>query len=76
MRAVIGLAHGLGLVATAEGVEDEETLAILAEMGCDNVQGFLIAKPLEGCELVPWMLESEALSHVVPISAAVARRQA
>jgi EAL domain-containing protein (putative c-di-GMP-specific phosphodiesterase class I) len=70
VQAVVDLAHALGLVATAEGVEDSETLAILAELGCDNAQGFLIAPPMDGSQLVPWMLETDALSRVVSIAAA------
>jgi EAL domain-containing protein (putative c-di-GMP-specific phosphodiesterase class I) len=59
VKAVIDLAHGLGLTATAEGVEDAETLALLAELDCDHAQGFFIAGPMEGWELAPWLLEPE-----------------
>jgi EAL domain-containing protein (putative c-di-GMP-specific phosphodiesterase class I) len=58
VKSVIDLAHGLGLTATAEGVEDEETLRLLVELGCDSAQGFLIARPMKPADLVPWMLES------------------
>ena len=45
-RAIIAMAHGLGLTVVAEGVESEEQLAILREEGCDEVQGFLIGRPV------------------------------
>ena len=54
VKTIIDLAHGLGLTATAEGVETSEQLSILREMGCDVVQGYLIAQPLDPAELVPW----------------------
>lgn len=54
VKSVIDLAHGLGLTATAEGVETPEQLAMLREMGCDTAQGFLIAQPLKADELVAW----------------------
>ena len=42
--AIIELAHDLGLTALAEGVEHEEELAILRELGCDLAQGYLIGR--------------------------------
>jgi EAL domain-containing protein (putative c-di-GMP-specific phosphodiesterase class I) len=60
VKTVIDLAHGLGLTATAEGVEDHQTLNLLREMGCDTAQGFLIAQPLRATELAPWVLGSGA----------------
>jgi diguanylate cyclase (GGDEF)-like protein/PAS domain S-box-containing protein len=46
VRAVIGLGHGLEMSIVAEGVETQEQLGFLAEVGCDAVQGFYIGKPL------------------------------
>ncbi|MDB5699541.1 MAG: hypothetical protein JWN69_2345 [Alphaproteobacteria bacterium] len=58
VKTVIELAHGLGLTATAEGVERRETLELLRELGCDQAQGFLISEPLAPTELVPWLMQS------------------
>jgi EAL domain-containing protein (putative c-di-GMP-specific phosphodiesterase class I) len=74
VEAMIGLARGFGLTATAEGVEDEATLALLAELGCDNAQGFLIAEPMEGWQLAPWLLEGRS-EAVVPIAAAAGKHR-
>ncbi|MFC7537560.1 EAL domain-containing protein [Sphingomonas sp. GCM10030256] len=54
VKAMIELAHGLGLSATAEGVETLEQLALLRELSCDVAQGYLISPPLEPSELVAW----------------------
>jgi EAL domain-containing protein (putative c-di-GMP-specific phosphodiesterase class I) len=54
VKSVIDLAHGLGLTATAEGVETIEQLAILRELGCDVAQGYLFAAPLDAGELAGW----------------------
>ncbi len=45
VQAVISLGRALGLKVVAEGVETEAQLALLAQMGCDEVQGFLLARP-------------------------------
>lgn len=46
VRTSIHLAHELGASVTAEGVEDEATLDLLREFGCDLAQGFGIARPM------------------------------
>src|SRR5439155_26825362 len=53
---IIEPAHGLGLSATAEGVENEATAALLRELKCDQAQGFQISAPLKDAELAQWML--------------------
>ena len=54
VKGIVELAHGLALTATAEGVETEEQLGIVAELGCDLVQGYLISPPMPPDELGPW----------------------
>ena len=54
VEATIGLAHGLGMTATAEGIETEEQACLLRQMGCDVGQGFWIAQPLEPGAIEDW----------------------
>ena len=54
VQSIAELGHGLGLLVTAEGVETVEQLRMIAELGCDVAQGFLITPPLEAAELKPW----------------------
>jgi EAL domain-containing protein (putative c-di-GMP-specific phosphodiesterase class I) len=55
VRSVVALAHDLGLRVVAEGVEDAEALAMLHELGCDTAQGWAIARPMPGDQLVGWL---------------------
>lgn len=50
VEAVVGLAHSLKLQVTAEGVETPEQLAFLRTLGCDNMQGFLVSRPVPAAE--------------------------
>ena len=45
-RAIVGMAHGLNMQVIAEGVETEAQLNLLKHYGCDEAQGYLLAKPM------------------------------
>jgi diguanylate cyclase (GGDEF)-like protein len=45
VQAMVTLAHALGIEVTAEGVETQEQMEILVEMGCNTLQGFLLSAP-------------------------------
>ena len=55
VRSLVELAHNLGFVVVAEGVEDAHTLGALAEMGCDFAQGYLMARPMPADAVPDWM---------------------
>jgi EAL domain-containing protein (putative c-di-GMP-specific phosphodiesterase class I) len=55
VRSTIGLAHDLGLVVVAEGVEDQGTWHRLGETGCDVAQGYFISRPLPPLVLGEWL---------------------
>ena len=44
-RTIVNLGHNLGLNVTAEGVETKAQLAMLQQLGCDQIQGYLVARP-------------------------------
>lgn len=54
VQSIVELAHGLGLIATAEGVETSGQLRLMRELGCDLVQGFLISEPLPAGGIAAW----------------------
>lgn len=55
VRSTIELAHNIGLSVVAEGVEDEATLNQLIEWGCNYMQGYFIAKPLDELAMQNWL---------------------
>lgn len=65
VRAAVSLAWSLGLSTIAEGVEDERTLGRLNELGCDVVQGYLIARPLPLAAVPGWVAGRAAASSGV-----------
>ncbi|MEC5215541.1 diguanylate cyclase (GGDEF)-like protein [Actimicrobium sp. GrIS 1.19] len=50
-RAIISMAHALGMTVVAEGVESDAQLRLLQELGCNEIQGFLIARPMPASEI-------------------------
>lgn len=55
VRCTIDLAHSLGLVVVAEGVEDDETWERLRDLRCDAVQGWLVAAAMPPQETTAWL---------------------
>lgn len=51
VTAIVQMARSLGLHTVAEGIEDEATRQLLVELGCDQGQGYLFARPLPAAEL-------------------------
>jgi diguanylate cyclase (GGDEF)-like protein len=50
-KAIVSMAHALGMKVTAEGVEDMQQLAILRSLGCDEVQGYFISRPIPAADM-------------------------
>jgi diguanylate cyclase (GGDEF)-like protein len=59
VRAVVELGHSLHLSVIAEGVDAAAVVAAVAALGCDAMQGFYLAKPMDARALQAWMTEHD-----------------
>jgi diguanylate cyclase (GGDEF)-like protein/PAS domain S-box-containing protein len=66
---VVSLAHALGLLAVAEGIETEEQLASMRDLDCDLAQGFLFARPVPAGELSDLLAAHAAAEASAPRAA-------
>jgi EAL domain-containing protein (putative c-di-GMP-specific phosphodiesterase class I) len=57
--AVVKLAQALGLKVVAEGVETERQQHLLSQFGCEELQGFLFARPMSAQALAHWAMNHE-----------------
>jgi len=60
LESSVALGKALGLKLVAEGVEDQACWDIVQALGCDEAQGFLIARPMPGADLLSWLQEWRA----------------
>jgi diguanylate cyclase (GGDEF)-like protein len=67
VRAVISLARDLGMRVTAEGVENEQQAAILAGLGCTEVQGFLYSRPIPSSEIEKLEADARPASNILKL---------
>ncbi len=78
VASTIALAHAVGIRAVAEGVETLGQLALLQQMGCDYIQGYLLSRPLDADSLADWLTTGDARAHAlagqVPSQGAAAAR--
>jgi diguanylate cyclase (GGDEF)-like protein len=61
VQTIIALAHNLGQKVVAEGVETEEQLRLLHQLGCDQAQGYLFSKPLRTEAFERLVIEEQSL---------------
>ena len=57
---IVSLAHTLGLKVIAEGVEDDDQLRLLRELGCDQIQGFLVGRPMPAEQVAALLRQARA----------------
>ena len=59
VSAIVHIARSLNLTTTAEGIEDEPVRQWLAEIGCDQGQGYLFARPMPAKAFAAWLSQSD-----------------
>lgn len=60
-QAVIGLLHGIGCEVVAEGIETQGQLDVLRVIGCDVLQGYVIAQPMTEDDFIAWARQAPRL---------------
>jgi diguanylate cyclase (GGDEF)-like protein len=68
VEAVVRLAHALGLKVVAEGVETMAQAQVLRDLKCDELQGFLYARPMPEYALLAWQIARETGARLAPIA--------
>jgi EAL domain-containing protein (putative c-di-GMP-specific phosphodiesterase class I) len=69
LASSLDMARQLDLVAVAEGVETEADWALLAELGCELAQGYLIARPMDAKAFEDWLRSAAPARVPVPVPA-------
>ena len=55
--AIVAMGHSLNMKIVAEGVETEAQAEFLGWLGCDEIQGYLLSRPLPAAQLLPWLMK-------------------
>jgi diguanylate cyclase (GGDEF)-like protein len=71
VRSTIDLGHNMGLRVVAEGIESEAVWRLLAELGCDQGQGYFMSRPIPADQMIPWLEKWRA-----PVSVAASADEA
>ncbi|MGM9481666.1 putative bifunctional diguanylate cyclase/phosphodiesterase [Roseateles sp. NT4] len=58
LKSIVGVGQGLGLSVTAEGVENQAELDCITACGCDLIQGYLLAKPMDLPDFQTWLAQT------------------
>ncbi|EKG30529.1 GAF domain/GGDEF domain/EAL domain protein, partial [Pseudomonas avellanae BPIC 631] len=74
VKALIGLAKKLGYCVVAEGIETDEIRRLVKQWGCDEGQGYLIAKPMEADAVLGWLGPDRRLQSVTEAAEAAVIR--
>lgn len=64
VRSTIELGHNMGLSVVAEGVENDASLGILGQYGCDLIQGYFLGKPMPADSLTKWVAQRQTTTGI------------
>jgi EAL domain-containing protein (putative c-di-GMP-specific phosphodiesterase class I) len=62
VEAIIAMGHSLNMQVIAEGVENNEQMKVLHRLGCDAIQGFLLARPVGEAEIEARLSEGDKIA--------------
>jgi len=62
VKALIGMAHSMGMTVVAEGVEEQNQFDLLAQYSCDEIQGYLFSKPITDKEITEMLRKPHLLA--------------
>ena len=66
-QGVVAIAHALGLLVVAEGAEEFEQIGSLRELGCDQVQGYFVHRPMPEDEATHWLSSLSRAPALIPM---------
>lgn len=66
VKAIISMAHALGMNVVAEGVETKAQLEILRSLSCDEVQGYYLARPMQADAMAQFLAHSDSPMDAIP----------
>lgn len=75
VRAIIAMAHSLGMTVVAEGVETQDQLEMLRGEGCDSIQGYLIGRPLSSADATGFIKRFDVARSTDTAIGSIARSQ-
>lgn len=64
VESALEMARGLGLSTVAEGIESDADWQVLAQLNCELLQGYAVARPMPAADLLPWWREAAPLLRV------------
>ncbi len=70
-KSIIDLGHALGLSVLAEGVETEEAWRQLELLGCDEIQGYLFARPMPAGHIEGWIRSHQNANEHLGVPAVI-----